>query len=157
MLEKIVSGGQTGADRAALDVARELGLATGGWVPRGRRAEDGAVPERYEGLVETGSDDPAVRTERNVRDADATAVFCFGPPAGGTALTVELARSQGRPLWTVDLEACATQEAAASLRAFLEAVRPRVLNVAGPRLSEEPRIARETARVLRAALSPGGG
>ena len=72
MVDKVVSGGQTGADRAALEVARELGLATGGWVPRGRLAEDGVIPERYEGLRETASEDVACRTKRNVRDADAT-------------------------------------------------------------------------------------
>ena len=69
---KVVSGGQTGADRGAWDAARSLGIATGGWVPRGRRAEDGAVPERYTGLAETGSDSFRERTELNVRDSDAT-------------------------------------------------------------------------------------
>ena len=85
MIDKIVSGGQTGADRAALDVALELGLSTGGWIPRGRRAEDGAIPERYEELVESDSESYERRTELNVRDSDATVVFSFGPPTGGSA------------------------------------------------------------------------
>ena len=87
MVTKIVSGGQTGADRAALDAALEVGFATGGWIPRGRRAEDGAVPERYGNLVETESDAYEPRTELNVRDSDATVIFSFGPAFGGSALT----------------------------------------------------------------------
>ena len=154
---RIVSGGQTGADRAALDVARELGITTGGWVPRGRRAEDGPIPARYLGLVETESDDYADRTDRNVRDADATLVLCFGPPTGGTALTVRRARSRGRPLLVLDLEATSAASAAAALRAWLAAERPAVLNVAGPRLSSEPRIAEATAALLRAALGAREG
>ena len=156
MVEKIVSGGQTGADRAALDVALELGLATGGWIPRGRRAEDGTIPERYDGLVETDSDAYALRTERNVRDSDATVVFAFGPPTGGSALTARLARSLGKPLLTLDLERCASEAGAVRVRAWLAETRPRILNVAGPRASEETRISGATARILRAALVPPG-
>lgn len=154
MVEKIVSGGQTGADRAALDVALELGLGTGGWIPRGRRAEDGTIPERYGGLVETDSDAYALRTERNVRDSDATVVFAFGPPTGGSALTASLARSLGKPILTLDLERCTPEAPDARLRRWLTESRPRVLNVAGPRSSQEPRIAEATARILRAALQP---
>jgi hypothetical protein len=81
LIAKIVSGGQTGADRAALDVAIGLGIATGGWVPRGRRAEDGAVPGRYVGMDETESPDYAERTRLNVRDSDATLILAFGRPS----------------------------------------------------------------------------
>ena len=83
---KLISGGQTGADRAALDVARELGLAHGGAVPRGRAAEDGPIPACYGNLVETESDDPAERTKRNVLQADATLLITHGEPSGGSAL-----------------------------------------------------------------------
>jgi hypothetical protein len=78
-VEKIVSGGQTGADQAALDVALERGLQVGGWVPKGRLAEDGPIPERYSGLVETQSSDPAVRTSLNLRDSDATLIVSHSP------------------------------------------------------------------------------
>jgi len=81
-LERIISGGQTGADRAALDVALERGLEVGGWVPYGRVAEDGRIPDGYPGLVETDSRDPAVRTMRNVRDLDATLIVSHGPLTG---------------------------------------------------------------------------
>ncbi len=154
MVEKIVSGGQTGADRAALDAARELGLARGGWVPRGRRAEDGRVPDRYDGMTETGSDDYAERTERNVRDACATLVLCFGAPAGGTAHTAAHARALGRPLLVLDLERLPTADAAERLRAWLARERPRVLNIAGPRAGDEPRIAGAARAVLLAGLAP---
>lgn len=154
MVDRLVSGGQTGADRAALDVAAELGLATGGWVPRGRRAEDGVIPERYAGLVETESAAYEERTERNVRDSDATLVLAYGPPTGGTAWTVEIARSLGRPLLVLDLERRPVGESILAVRGWLDAVGPRVLNVAGPRQSREPRIAAATATILRGGLQP---
>lgn len=150
----IVSGGQTGADRAALDAALELGLATGGWVPRGRRAEDGRIPARYPGLVETASSDPAVRTARNVRDADATLLVSHGPLRGGSALTRERARALGRPWLHLDLADAPPDEAAARLRAWLDATRPRVLDVAGPRASEDPSIYGAVRALLRGALRP---
>ena len=156
VVDKIVSGGQTGADRAALEVAEELGLATGGWVPRGRRAEDGPIPERYAGLRETDSPSYERRTELNVRDSDATLVLAFGPPSGGSALTASLARSMGRPLLCLDLERLTLEEARTSLAEWLAEFRPRVLNVAGPRLSKEPRIAEATSEILRGTLRPAG-
>lgn len=150
---RIVSGGQTGADRAALDAALELGLATGGWVPRGRAAEDGPLPARYAGLAETGSDDPAVRTARNVRDADATLIVSHGPLAGGSAATRERAREQGRPWLHLDLATVPEETAAERLRAWLDALRPRRLNVAGPRASEDPAIYDAVRGLLRGALA----
>jgi membrane protease YdiL (CAAX protease family) len=151
-LEKIVSGGQTGADRAALDVALALGLEVGGWVPRGRRAEDGRIPDRYPGLAETDSDDPAIRTVRNVRDSDATLVLSHGPLCGGSLLTLREARRAGRPALHLDLDVLSETSAAERLRAWLEELRIATLNVAGPRASEDPAIAASTAAVLRAAL-----
>lgn len=152
MLEKIVSGGQTGADRAAFDVAIGLKLATGGWVPHGRRAEDGKIPARYPGLVETDTDAYEHRTALNVRDSDATLIFSFGEPTGGTALTLKLVRSSSKPHLAVDLEALTPDEAAARIRDWLAQTGARVLNVAGPRASGEPRITVAVTRVLGAAL-----
>lgn len=152
MIRRLVSGGQTGADRAALDVALQRGLETGGWVPRGRRAEDGRIPDRYVGLRETASRGYAERTARNVRDADATLVIHFGAPSGGTALTLRAARAEGRPWLAVDLEATPFPSAVAAVREWLERVRPAVLNVAGPRASQEPRVAAAVAELLHAVL-----
>ena len=153
MVERIVSGGQTGVDRAALDVALELGIEIGGWLPRGRRAEDGRVPDRYRGLVETDSEAYACRTEWNVRDSDATVILVLGVLSGGSKLTAEFASSLGKPLLTLDLERCTEDEAGARLRDWLSEKQTRVLNVAGPRASGAPEIGAAAVRVLRAALA----
>jgi hypothetical protein len=155
--EKIISGGQTGADRAALDVAMELGIATGGWVPHGRRAEDGKIPARYSGLVETETDTYEHRTALNVRDADATLIFHYGSPAGGTALTLRLAGASSRPCLAIDLDAVSEADAARQICVWLSDSAIRTLNVAGPRASREPRIAAAVANVLRAALEGDTG
>ena len=151
-LEKIISGGQTGADRAALDVAAERGLQAGGWVPRGRLAEDGPIPLQYAGLVETESSDPAVRTLRNVRDSDATLIVSHGPPAGGSLLTLEAARRIRKPMLHLDVQQLAPDRAAAQLLEWLAAVDPAVLNVAGPRASEDVTIFTAVTALLRAVL-----
>jgi hypothetical protein len=146
---RVVSGGQTGVDRAALDVARSLGLAHGGFCPRGRRAEDGAIPARY-ALVETPSRSYAERTLWNVRDSDATLVLHRGPLRGGSALTLRLARRLGRPHLALDLGA--QDDPAGIIRAWLSVLRPAVLNVAGPRESTAPGIGGSARAVLLAAL-----
>jgi hypothetical protein len=144
--QKIVSGGQTGADRGALDAALNLGLSVGGWCPRGRRAEDGPIHSRYP-LRETPSDDYAQRTEWNVRDSDATLILARAPLTGGTALTRDLAERLGKP-WLI-LDPAAT-DSSDRLRDWLAAHRVEVLNIAGPRESQEPGIGEEVRRFLAA-------
>jgi len=146
---QVISGGQTGVDRAALDVARELGVPCGGWCPRGRRAEDGPIPESYP-LRETPSASYPERTAWNVRDSDGTLVVTRGRPRGGTALTVSLARRAGKPVIVANLEGGAN---AAEIRAFLLEHRIRVLNVAGPRESEAPGIHDQAAALLGELLA----
>jgi hypothetical protein len=148
-LARIVSGGQTGVDRAALDVAIALGIPHGGWCPRGRRAEDGVIPAHY-ALRETESADYAVRTERNVVDSDGTLVLCGGTPAGGTLLTCELARRHGKPLLIVDL---GQDPDPAAFRRWLDTNAVRVLNVAGPRESQRPGIGAMAHIFLRTVLA----
>lgn len=143
-IEKIVSGGQTGVDRAALDVAFELGIPCGGWCPKGRRAEDGAVPARYP-LRETTSAAYPQRTAWNVRDSDGTLVLTRGALKGGTGLTVELTERAGRPVLVVDL---ASPPEPAVIRDWLARHGIRTLNVAGPRESERPGIASQAAAFL---------
>jgi hypothetical protein len=144
MVEKIVSGGQTGVDRAALDLALELGLACGGWCPKGRKAEDGLIASDYP-LRETPSDDYAQRTEWNVRDSDGTLVLTVGPPTEGTAFTVAVAARLKKPCLVVDL-AGPTQ--ADSVRSWLAMHRIKVLNVAGPRESKSPGIYQKARTAL---------
>lgn len=138
-IERIVSGGQTGADRAAWDAALEAGVPIGGWVPARRWAEDGPIPERYGELLETIETDVAVRTGRNVRNADATLLVSHGPLRGGSFLTIECARRLGRPHLHVDLDERrpATVD---RITAWIHDHGVRTLNVAGPRASEDPSI-----------------
>ncbi|WP_420125712.1 putative molybdenum carrier protein [Longimicrobium sp.] len=145
----IVSGGQTGVDRAALDVAMERGMPIGGWCPAGRQAEDGAIDPRYP-LRKTPSANPAQRTEWNVRDSDGTLLLVTGPPSAGTDLTRDLAHQMGRPVFEARLDAPADY---AAFRGWLALHKIRMLNVAGPRESESPGVYAAACAWLRAALS----
>jgi hypothetical protein len=139
---EVWSGGQTGVDRAALDAALDRELPIGGWVPRGRLAEDGQVPARYGQLREADSPEYATRTRLNVQDTDATLVLRMGPATGGTRETMESARGLGRPLLEIDLEATDPAGAARTVLPWLEdllTTRSSLrLNVAGPRASQAP-------------------
>jgi hypothetical protein len=148
-LEKIISGGQTGVDRAALDVALALGIPCGGWCPKGRRAEDGRIPDDYP-LTESDSATYSDRTKRNVRDSEATLILTRGELRGGTLLTQRTAASLGRPCLAVDLN---NPGAPAAARGWLIAHGIRVLNVAGPRESQSAGIAALAARLLRELLA----
>ena len=134
VLKKIVSGGQTGVDRAALDAALDLGLSAGGWAPKGRRAEDGIIPDRYP-LKETPSREYEQRTEWNVRDSEGTLVLTTGKPEGGTAATIEYAHRLEKPVFVADLLA---PRAPHSIQYWIEYHKIAVLNVAGPRESRVP-------------------
>lgn len=154
---KIISGGQTGVDRGALDAARVLGLPHGGSCPRGRLAEDGRIPDEYP-LVELDTPEYPARTERNVLDADATLILCRGAVTGGTALTRRLARKHQRPLLVVSLLATddgkLEETLAGKIREWLARCRPRTLNVAGPRESHCRGIARQTYELLLRVFRP---
>lgn len=147
---KIVSGGQTGVDRGALDAALEAGAACGGWCPAGRRAEDGPIPPVYP-LDETREADYPTRTRRNVEDSDATLLIHPGGLEGGTALTLNICRELGRAHLVVDAAAEPLTDAADRLRAFIREHGVETLNVAGPRASKWPEAA-ETARDLVARI-----
>ena len=151
---KIVSGGQTGADRAALDWAIEHGVPRGGWCPQGRLAEDGAIPDHYL-LKETPTADPAQRTEWNVRDSDGTAILSIEPQlTGGSKKTADFARSQAKPV----IHFCQRANVASAgqtLKQFIRDHRILVLNVAGPRASEEPGVASFVRHVLDEAFGVG--
>jgi len=135
-VEKIICGGQTGVDRAALDVALELGISCGGWCPKGRKAEDGPIAARYP-LQETSSVNYSVRTEKNVRESDGTLVLTKGQPKAGTALTIKFAQKHKKPYLVRDLF---VRKDFGTVRIWLEVNKIRVLNVAGPKESEVPEV-----------------
>jgi hypothetical protein len=133
----IVTGGQSGVDRAALDVALALDLPVRGWCPKNRLAEDGRIPERYP-LQESVSEDPALRTELNAFDSDGTLVLSKGLPKDGTPLTEEVAKLHGKPFRYIDLDAEVTDGTVAEFRQWVQENNIRVLNIGGPRESHQP-------------------
>lgn len=157
MLERIVSGGQTGADIAALELALERSIPLGGWCPRGRRSLAGPIPDCFP-LRETPSSAYLQRTEWNVRDSDGTVILTLGESlSGGSLKTDEFARLHRRPALHLSRARQDAKAAAAALQAFLDEHLIRTLNVAGPREEKEPGIHAWTREVLRAALWPVAG
>jgi predicted Rossmann fold nucleotide-binding protein DprA/Smf involved in DNA uptake len=132
---KIISGGQTGVDRAALDVAMAQGIPCGGWCPAGRLDEYGRIPDRYP-VTELPDGDFAARSRQNVLDADATVIFHSGELRGGTEFTRQCCIEQKRPYLLVDASKTSSQTAAKLLVDFVEAQAVESLNVAGPRETE---------------------
>jgi putative molybdenum carrier protein len=133
-MRKVVSGGQTGVDRAALDVALELEISCGGWCPKDRMAEDGQIPSHYP-LKETASSEFQVRTELNVLDSDGTLILLWGPPSGGTLFTRHCALHHNKPLFETELQ---QKPPITDFHNWLAAYSIEVLNVAGPRESHCP-------------------
>ena len=165
-IAKVISGGQTGADRGGLDAAIEVGIPHGGWCPKGRRAEDGRIPDEYR-LVETDSSDYAVRTEQNVVDSHATVVLAYGLPAGGSKATVEIAKKYRRPWLHVDLNETGDEAIARRVLEWLSGgglqspdipvppLNP-ALNVAGSRESKAPGIQARVKAIMLLVLDwPG--
>lgn len=155
LIAKIVSGGQTGADRGALEAALEHGLDYGGWLPKGRKCEDGPLDAKFDRMTEMKSADYLKRTERNVVDSDATVVFCHGEPSGGTKRTVGFCEKHSKPYWVFDLDRRDPDAPpAVDLDDELEYLCWRcrkdsiVLNVAGPRESKCPGIQAEVKSLL---------
>lgn len=144
-LGKIVSGGQTGVDRGALDAAIASGIPHGGWCPRGRLAEDGTIPAHYQ-LTETDSPEYHLRTEKNVLDSDATLILCRGELKGGTKLTRQLAARHARPCLVVDLDQSIDLD---EIRRWILQSQVATLNVAGPRESQSPGISAQAEELIR--------
>lgn len=155
MITKIISGGQTGADRAGLNVAIELGIEHGGWAPKGFFAEDGRIPSCYK-LKEYPVDGYPARTEQNILDSDGTVVFTYGRPApdSGSELTLKLARRHKIPVLHIDLH----KPPADSAKKLIEWFRKheiKTLNVAGSRSSDNRTVVsvgHQTRLILKAAI-----
>ena len=155
-IRKIISGGQSGVDRAALDAAIANDIEIGGCVPRGRRAEDGRIPQNYTGLVETDSEDYSERTRLNVINSDATLLVTRGDLAGGSKLTADTAIRYQKPLLHLDLSRRRLKEITAVLNEWLEEFQPGILNIAGPRGSEDPEIYDLAYELLSKSLKKAG-
>ena len=143
-IEKIISGGQTGADRAGIDVAIDLGIDYGGAVPKGRITEDGTLGLKYGTMTEMTSKSYAARTERNVTDSDATLLFTFDKLGSGSALTVKLARKHHRPFLHINLSKQTDNEVVKIITEWLDDSKPEILNVAGSRESTSKGIRTKT-------------
>jgi len=143
----IVSGGQTGADRAGLDFAIARGLPHGGWCPLGRRAEDGPLHERYQ-MRETEGDGYRQRTKRNVADSDATLIFNIGELSDGSLATLRFAERAGKPVRVVALDVVDQVAEAESVCKWLAVHGIAVLNIAGPRESKRPGVYQQTLAFL---------
>jgi hypothetical protein len=152
MTFRIVSGGQTGADRAALDAALAAGVPCGGCCPKGRRAEDGPIPPRYP-LTELSSAGYPQRTRRNVADSDGTLIVSFGPPDRGTALTLGYCQAERKPTLVIDAGTTTVETAVEQLAAFVPRHGIKTLNVAGPRASKQPKVYAYVLRLLEEYLA----
>ena len=151
MTERIISGGQTGADQAALDVAIELGIPHDGWIPKGRKTERGRLPDKYQ-LKEMPTDSYPKRTEQNVKDSHGTLIFSHGELTGGSDYTRKMAENIGKPWIHVDANKISIEAAVQIIRAWISGNDIEVLNVAGPRASKDRKIYSTTTKILKAVL-----
>jgi hypothetical protein len=147
MLAKIISGGQTGADQAALDIAIKFDISHGGWIPKGRKTESGPLSEKYQ-LMEMPTASYPKRTERNILESDGTLILSHGKLTGGSALTLKIARKYGHKWLHLNLSQTNIFDAAHLINSWIARHKIRTLNVAGPRVSEDPLIYKETFKVL---------
>lgn len=152
-IKKIISGGQTGADRAAFDFALEKGFVIGGFVPKNRLAEDGGISDKYQNLIETETENPAERTEFNVKSSDATLILSHGDLKGGSLLTKQFAEKYKKPFLHIDFSAVSLEQAAREMRKWLGSIKCEDLNVAGSRASEDAKIYDKTNKLLHFTLT----
>jgi len=132
---KIISGGQTGVDRGALDAALKRGISCGGWCPPGRLDEFGRIPDHYP-VTEIDEGSFTERTRRNVEDSDGTVIIYFGELHGGSAQTVQFCLEAQRPHELIDAAKTSTDRAAQLIRKFVHDNKIAILNIAGPRQSD---------------------
>lgn len=155
LIRKIISGGQSGADLAAIDASIANDFPHGGWIPKGRRTEDGPLPEKYQ-LLEMPTTSYPKRTERNVLDSDGTVIFTHGRLSGGSDLTRKVAEKHGKPWLHLNMKEHSVHEAVERLRTWVNENRIEVLNVAGRSASKDPDIYIVTYKVVNGLLKNGG-
>jgi hypothetical protein len=149
-LQRIISGGQTGVDRAALDFAIENHIECGGWCPKGRRAEDGIIPGHYP-LKETSSHQYEERTRKNVEESDGLLVFLLNKPDTGTYKAIDYAEKLDKPVYVVHLT-MNTEDQQTGLMDMLEENNIKTVNIVGPRESNSPGIYQRTKEFLNSLL-----
>ena len=154
MIEKIISGGQTGADRAALDVAIKFDITHGGWVPKGRITEDGKLHDKYQ-LQEMPTASYPARTEQNVIDSDGTVIFSRGKPTGGTDYTRQMVLKNKKHMLHIDLNLTTSYDGASLILSWSNLQKIRTLNVAGPRASKDGQIYGEVFRIFQMVIIMG--
>ena len=151
MLKKIISGGQTGADRAGLDTAIAKGIPHGGWIPKGRKTEDGVLPDKYN-LSEMTTKSYPKRTEKNILDSDGTLIISHGKITGGSSLTRKLAKQHEKPWIHLNMNDLSIKEAATQLTRWIKGHQIQILNVAGPRATKDPAIHSITSEVIESCI-----
>jgi hypothetical protein len=149
MLEKIISGGQTGVDQAALDAAIKLGIPHGGWIPKGRLTEDGPLPPKYN-LTEMPTASYPERTRKNIRDSDGTLILSHGALTGGSDFTRKMALKYQKPMLHIDFNRVVPFDAAVIINNWMVDHDIGILNVAGPRASSDPTIYRAAIDIIEA-------
>ncbi len=147
MIKKIISGGQTGADQAAIDLAIKLGIPYGGWLPKGRKTEKGPLPDKYL-LQELPDRSYSKRTYKNVIASDGTLILSHGKLSGGSELTRITAKKNDRPCLHIDLNKTIAFKAAEQIKNWIETYKIEVLNIAGPRESNDPKIYKAVCDIL---------
>jgi hypothetical protein len=151
MIEKIISGGQTGADRAALDAAIKLGIPHGGWIPKGRKTENGILPDKYQ-LKEMPTASYPARTEQNVIDSDGTLIISHGKLTGGSDYTRKMTLKHKKQLLGIDLNLTGHFDAASLIASWIKLQRVQILNVAGPRASKDRQIYSDVVIILEQVI-----
>lgn len=151
MIRKIISGGQTGADQAALDASIKLGVPHGGWIPKGRLTENGSLPDTYQ-LTEMPDTSYAARTEQNVIDSSGTIIISHGPLSEGSEYTRQMAIKHHRPWLHIDLSQTPAFKSAAVISSWIDKNDIQILNVAGPRASKDSQIYPAVLKLIESVL-----
>jgi hypothetical protein len=154
MIRKIVSGGQTGVDQAALDAAIKLGIPHGGWVPKGRKTENGPLPKKYN-MQEMPNSNYSDRTEQNVLDSEGTLIISRGRLTDGSEYTRKMAMKHNRPWLHIDLSKKPKFHASTIVISWIDENRVEVLNVAGPRASKDPELYLDALNIIESVYYLG--
>lgn len=151
MIEKIISGGQTGADQAGLDAAIKLGIPHGGWVPKGRVTEDGPLSDKYD-VIEMPTASYPERTKKNIRESDGTLILSHGMITGDSELTEKMALKYGKPMFHINLSIVTPFDAAVQINNWIVDYDIKTLNIAGPRASKDSKIYQSTLDIIESVL-----